>query len=45
MEPDTIYVHVEGDDVVYEFAGDDAEDRHRRWALDDEPTYDRASPA
>lgn len=43
--PDTISTHVEGDDIVYRWHGDDAEQRHEEWALRDVPTYDEAVPA
>lgn len=43
--PDTISVHVEGDNLVYQWHGRDAEQRHEAWALDGEETYDEVVPA
>lgn len=40
MAPESITVHVEGDGITYVWNGADAEVRHERWALHDEPTYD-----
>ncbi|MBN9214659.1 MAG: hypothetical protein J0J04_07585 [Microbacterium sp.] len=43
--PDSISAQVEGDNLVYEWHGDDAEARHEAWALDDAQTYDEVGPA
>lgn len=39
-ETPMIFVTVEGDEITYEWHGPDAEERHERWALTGEPTYD-----
>lgn len=41
---DTIYVEDEGEGLMLEFRGPDAEARHDRWALAGEPTYDASTP-
>lgn len=43
--PDTISAHVEGDNLVYQWHGNDAEERHEKWALDDAQNYDEVMPA
>lgn len=42
--PETISAQVEGDNIDYHWHGDDAEQRHEEWALNDAPTYDEAVP-
>lgn len=39
-----IYVPVDDEGVSYEFHGTDAKDRHDRWALTGEETYDAVVP-
>lgn len=43
--PDTISVHVEADDLIYNWHGDQSEERLEQWALTDALTYDDAAPA
>ncbi|MGN7187058.1 hypothetical protein [Microbacterium enclense] len=40
-----VYVHVEGDEIVYVFAGDDSAEREVRYALENEPCDDATVPA